>query len=93
MKTIGERIRQARNQRGWSAEKLAHLVGYKKQSGIANIENRNGGSGGKKLTDIARVLDVPVSWLLGGPDMSEVPFLSKPIEPQPTKLRVSVIHC
>ncbi len=35
MKTIGERIRQAREYRGLSGERLAHMCGYKNQSGIA----------------------------------------------------------
>jgi transcriptional regulator with XRE-family HTH domain len=80
MKTIGERIRQARNALGWSAEKLALEVGYKRQSGLANIENRAGGSGGKKLAQIANKLHVPVDWLLSGPDVDQVPFLPSDVD-------------
>lgn len=75
MKTVGERIRQAREAKHYSAERLALEVGYKTQSGIANIENRANSSGGHRLKDIARVLGVSVDWLLGGPDCDTVHFL------------------
>lgn len=76
MKTVGERIRQARLYRGLSGEELAIKVGYKTQSGIANLENRAGSSGGHRLPKIAEALNFSVSWFLSGPDvpdMSQVP--------------------
>lgn len=75
MKSVGERIKQARLAKGLSAEALAMLVGYKTQSGIANIENRSNGSGGNKVARIATELEVPVEWLLSGPDSDDVPFI------------------
>lgn len=72
MKTIGERIRQAREFRGLSGEGLAEKVGYKTQSGIGNLENRATGRGGFRLPKIAEVLDVPVDWLLNGPDVEDL---------------------
>jgi len=68
MKTVGERIRQAREHRGLSGEDLAKKVGYKTQSGISNLENRGSGHGGEKLTKIAEALDFSVEWFLNGPD-------------------------
>lgn len=76
MKTVGERIRQARDAHKMSGEQLAKKVGYKRQSGIANLENRAGGTGGNKLGAIADALGVPVEWLLRGPDGPNVPFLA-----------------
>lgn len=76
MKTVGERIRQARLFRGLSAEQLAKEVGYKTQSGISNLENRSTGKGGYMLEKIARRLDFSLEWFLCGPDtddMSTVP--------------------
>jgi len=73
MKTIGERIRQAREARKISGEALAKLVGYKNQSAIGNLENRAGGTGGNKIAEIAAALKVPVGWLLTGPDSEIVP--------------------
>lgn len=75
MKTIGERIRQARESLKLSGEALAKRAGYKNQSAIGNLENRVGGTGGNKLTIIADALHVPVEWLLRGPDADNVPFL------------------
>lgn len=86
MKTLGERMRQAREARGLSGEELAIAVGYKHQSAISNLENRATGTGGTKITKIANALRVPVQWLLEGPDSLEVPF-SEPsytvIDPAP----------
>lgn len=74
MKTVGERIRQARKVRGLSGEELAHAVGYKNQSAISNLENRTTGTGGTKIAKIANALRVPVRWLHEGPDGPDVPF-------------------
>lgn len=75
MKTIGERMRQARDARGMSQEELANKVGYKRQSAIGNLENRATGSGGDKIEKIASVLRVPLQWLMAGPDTGEVPYV------------------
>lgn len=74
MKTVGERIRQAREARGLSGEELAIAVGYSHQSAIGNLENRATGTGGTKITKIAKALRTPVQWLLEGPDSLEVPY-------------------
>lgn len=80
MKTVGERIRQAREYRGMSGEELALKVGYKTQSGISNLENRATGRGGFMLPKIAQVLDFSLNWFLEGPDYEDVklvpPFAS-----------------
>lgn len=75
MKTVGERIRQARTARGWSGQQLADAVGYANQSAIGNLENRARSTGGHKISAIARALDVSVEWLLNGPDSDLVPNL------------------
>ena len=91
MKTVGERIRQARDARGLSGEELAHAVGYKNQSAISNLENRATGSGGTKIARIAAALRVPVQWLLEGPDGPEVPF-SEPMVNDTEAIRFSIIE-
>lgn len=77
MKTVGERIRQAREGLAMSGEELAQKAGYKTQSGIGNLENRAGGAGGKRLGKIADALDVTTDWLLNGPDSDVVPYKSQ----------------
>jgi transcriptional regulator with XRE-family HTH domain len=78
MRTIGERIRLAREQRGMSQAELAAVVGFKAQSAIGNLENRATGRGGFHLPKIASALGVSVTWLLDGPDEpATVPWLEK----------------
>lgn len=72
MRSVGERIRQARTYRGLSGEELARRVGYKHQSAIGNLEARATGTGGNRIVDIARVLDCSVHWLLNGPDTADM---------------------
>lgn len=72
MKTVGDRIRQAREFRGLSGEELAFRVGYKTQSGISNLENRATGNGGNKLPQIAQALDFSLEWFLQGPDTDDM---------------------
>jgi transcriptional regulator with XRE-family HTH domain len=93
MKTIGERIRQAREAKGLSGHELAKMVGYEHQSAIGNLENRVGGSGGHKLSRIADALNVSVEWLLKGPDSNTPqPPSSQPtdIETQPSTVIQSI---
>lgn len=80
MKTIGERIRQARVALQWSGEKLSKEVGYTHQSAIGNLENRAVGQGGSKIALIAKKLNVSVDWLMNGPDCDHVPFLPAPLD-------------
>lgn len=88
MRTVGERLRQAREARGLSGEALARRVGYKTQSGIANLENRATGHGGYKLAQIAQELNVSVAWLLKGPDTDDAasipPFEASDVAQTPT---------
>lgn len=87
MKTVGERIKQAREYRQMSGEELALAVGYKTQSGISNLENRATGRGGFMLPKIAEHLNFAVDWFLEGPDtddMAQVPPYKQPFyETQP----------
>jgi transcriptional regulator with XRE-family HTH domain len=81
VKTVGERIRQAREARALTQAELATRVGFKNQSAIGNLEARATGRGGFRLAEIAAVLSVPVQWLLDGPDTGEVPASSDEIRP------------
>ncbi len=87
MKTVGERIRQAREARGMSQGDLALRVGFAHQSAIGNLESRATGRGGFRLSDIARELSVTVEWLLNGPD-GAVPWVEGDIAPcGPTRVQ------
>lgn len=68
---------------------LARRVGFNHQSAIGNLETRNSTRGGFKIMQIAEALEVPVEWLMSGPDGPSVPY-SQPRnelevrEPSPT---------
>ncbi|MCS4510866.1 helix-turn-helix domain-containing protein [Xylophilus ampelinus] len=87
MKTVGERIRQAREARGLSQGDLALRVGFAHQSAIGNLESRATGRGGFRLSEIARELSVSVEWLLNGPD-GPVPFVDGDAAPAGDHVRV-----
>ena len=52
---------------------LASQAGFKHQSAIGNLETRATGRGGYRLAKIAEVLEVPIEWLLNGPDTGTIP--------------------
>jgi len=68
---------------------LAKRVGYRTQSGIGNLESRAGGSGGNKIGAIAKALNVPLEWLMNGPDSDAVPFVPPVATPSPARLQVN----
>lgn len=78
VKTVGERIRQAREALGWTGDDLAKRAGYRHQSAISNLEARATGQGGRRLDKIATALGVHESWLRYGPDSAVVPFVAQP---------------
>jgi transcriptional regulator with XRE-family HTH domain len=85
VKTIGERIRQAREARDLSQAQLALMASFKHQSAIGNLETRATGRGGRRITDIADALAVPVEWLLKGPDCddADIPWKVPPGHSEP----------
>lgn len=80
MKTVGERIRQAREAKNLSQAALADMVGFAHQSAIGNLESRATGQGGRRITNIADALELPVEWLLKGPDCAnaQIPWKAPP---------------
>lgn len=90
MTTIGDRIRKARLKREWSGAELAKKAGYQTQSGISNLENRSTGSGGHKIAHIAKVLGVPLEWLIEGGDSDDVPLLELKQDATPSAARVEM---
>ncbi|MBX5455110.1 MAG: helix-turn-helix domain-containing protein [Acidobacteriia bacterium] len=63
--TPGERIRQARLERGMTQEELAERVGVSR-SAVAQWETDRAGQVGAHLTRIAQVLGVGAEYLLSG---------------------------
>jgi transcriptional regulator with XRE-family HTH domain len=64
-KTIGQRIRELREQRGLTQAELAKLLGCA-QNTVAEWEKREGRAPGKLLLlKVAALLDVTIDYLLG----------------------------
>ncbi len=61
--SIGLRIKHARNEKGFTQEKLADMLNISRIQ-VAYIENGNRGISLELMVDIANALDVPVGELL-----------------------------
>ena len=64
MRTLGERLRYSRRQRGWTQEQLAAQAGTN-QAVIQKIENGKS-LRPRKINEIAAVLEVNPAWLMFG---------------------------
>ena len=65
---IGERIRRRREELDMTQDELARAAGYKSRSSINKIEIDGRGLPQKKIADIAKVLKVTPSYLMGWED-------------------------
>ena len=65
---LGERIANAREERGLSPQDLANQLGIKKST-LEHWENGKTAPRANRLNQLAGVLNVPLLWLLGGSDM------------------------
>lgn len=68
MKTIGERIKEARIKKGLSQTELAEKLGYKSRSSINKIEVGGRDIPRSQIVKIAEILDVTPSYLMGWED-------------------------
>ncbi len=72
MAKIGEKIKEARLQNGWSQEELAKRMGYKSKSTINKIETGINDVTQSKVAKFAQVLNVSIKELMG--------WLEEPVE-------------
>lgn len=63
--TIGERIRIAREKKGYSQTELAELLGYKSRSSINKIEKEGRDIPRSIIVKLAKLLDVTPAYLMG----------------------------
>ena len=68
MKTIGERIKEARIKKGLSQTELAEKLGYKSRSSINKIEVGGRDIPRSQIVKIAEIMDVTPSYLRGWED-------------------------
>lgn len=62
---IGDRIRQRREELGYSQDELARRLGYKSRSSINKIENDASGLPQAKIAAIANALHTTPSYIMG----------------------------
>lgn len=65
MKNIGQRIKQKREELGWTQEDLANRMGYKSKSTINKIEMGINDVTQSKIVKFAEILDTSISFLMG----------------------------
>ena len=65
---LGERIANARSERGLSQQELANQLGIKK-SNLEQWESGKTAPRANHMNQLAGVLNVPLLWLMGGSDM------------------------
>ena len=63
--TVGDRIKEIRNQLGWSQEELAKRAGYNDKTAISKLEHSDNRITLKQVKRIAKALDVEASYLMG----------------------------
>lgn len=73
--TIARRVRERRIALGWTqqtlAERVQRLIPTLYQPRVADIELGRRDVRAREVVALARVLNVPISWLLGVPDYEE----------------------
>ena len=71
--TIGERIREKRNEMGWGLRELARRMGYKDHSTVAKIETGKIDIPLSKVEMFAEVLRTTPAYLMGWEDEEKSP--------------------
>ena len=66
--TIGEKVKEARLQKGWTQQELAEKLGYKSRSSINKIEVGDRDVPRKQIIEIAKALEVKPAYLMGWGD-------------------------
>lgn len=67
MPTVGERIRERREELGWKQDELARRANISK-SFLSDLENGKRNVGADKLLDIARALNLSLDFIMTGKD-------------------------
>ncbi|MBQ3566039.1 MAG: helix-turn-helix domain-containing protein, partial [Oscillospiraceae bacterium] len=69
--TTGERIKKAREKKGYSQTELANLLGYKSRSSVNKMEASERDIPKKIIEKLAEILDVTPSYLMGWENIPE----------------------
>ena len=77
--TIGDRIKERREQLGMTQAELAKKVGYTSKATVCNVEKAGNSFTQRTLDKFAKALDVSVSYLMGFRDLegNDTGFLAR----------------
>ena len=75
MSILSERIKQRREELGFSQEELAKKLGYKSRSTIAKIEGEDNDIPQSKIKAFADALETTPSWLMGWDENERMQYL------------------
>lgn len=91
-KTMGSRIRRARERLGISQEELAFRIG-KTQNAISTYENGNRMPHLSQLPELAEALEVPIAYLFGDlePDEEMIQTYNR-LNPDAKRLALAYLH-
>lgn len=65
---IGSRLKQARENKGFSQSELARILGYKSRSSVNKMESGERAIPRKKVLETAKILEVRPAFLMGWED-------------------------
>ncbi|PYP90834.1 MAG: hypothetical protein DMG65_10010 [Candidatus Angelobacter sp. Gp1-AA117] len=82
MPTLGDRIREVREERGWTLEKLAEKTGLSR-SFLSEVENNKATPSAESVLKISNALGVSLDYLLKG-EIGKEERERKPVEIPPT---------
>lgn len=74
MKKVGSRVRQRREELGYSQDELARRSGFASRVSISKVESGQRGIARDKIEDIAKALGVAPSWLMGWDESTATRF-------------------
>ena len=93
-KEIGARIKQRREELGWSQDELARRCGYAGRSSINKIEKGANAMSMDIVQRIAAALDVKVSWLFGFQEATtsdQIRFMIDKLTPEQQKTVLKMV--
>lgn len=70
--TVGEKIRKRRLELDMSQTDLAKLLGYSSYTMLSKVENGDRGMAPEKIKQAANILKVPLEYLMGDDEVSEL---------------------
>lgn len=92
MSTFGSRVRQRRLELGMSQAELSVKLGYKSRASVNKLESDERNLNQDQLVDLAKVLRVTPSWLLGIDEDLHISIIDIVNKPSLMPLKISYVY-